>query len=120
MRERAGLAYREAWLSHAALVVEAAKGMFYEDAQDFALVQRFVDELSLFGFAGDSLCFVVGSMKVLALTVVLLLGPTCFSQSKPATATSPQQTSSTDQQTAATVQNPIRCAPADAADVCND
>lgn len=43
-------------------------------------------------------------MKVLFLTVVLLLGPNCFSQTKPATGASLQQTRSIDQQTAATVQ----------------
>lgn len=45
-------------------------------------------------------------MKAVALTVALLLGPACFSQTKPAAtdAVSPQQTRATDQQTPATVQ----------------
>src|ERR1700682_6440212 len=44
-------------------------------------------------------------MKSLAITVALLLGPTFFSQTKPATsAISPQQTRSSDQQTPARAQ----------------
>lgn len=43
-------------------------------------------------------------MKGLALTVALLLGPTCFSQTKPTATVSPQETHATDQQTPATAQ----------------
>ena len=61
MRERAGLAYREAWLSHAApkLPMEC----FMKPYKILSWYNLFVGELSLFGSPGDSLSFVVDSMK---------------------------------------------------------